>query len=346
MSFKEEKKFFTRVILTGQHKEMVYQVMNLFEIKEDKDLDIMEKNQKLTQITCKVLEGLQEDFEEYPPDLVLVQGDTSTAFAAALAAFYNKIPIGHIEAGLRTDTPFDPYPEEANRRLISQLSSIHFSPTERSKNNLKLSGITNNVYLTGNTVIDSLLIISNKVSEFSINGVDLKEKKLILATVHRRENWGENLNQIAIALKDIVNANQDTFLLFPMHRNPIIRKCLYEILGSHPRIKLSEPLDYDQLVSAIKKSTLVLTDSGGLQEEAPAFGKPVLVLRKTTERQEAIDSGTSKLVGTSQESVFAATNLLLNNDSAYSSMAKLANPFGDGKSRYRILKICCEFLGL
>jgi len=341
--FQRSSKLKLQVILTGQHREMVDQVMQLFSIKADCNLEIMQSQQSLEEITCRILQGLTKLFQEQKPDLVLVQGDTTTAFASALAAFYHRIPIGHIEAGLRTDDLFNPYPEEANRRLISQLSQLHFAPTPWSEENLRRSGVIGSIHLTGNTVIDALLNTSATQPDCNVPGLDWDAYRILLATVHRRENWGEPLQAIAQGFRQILDKFPDTALLLPLHRNPTVRESLKSILQDHPRIFLTEPLDYRELVAAIGKSYLLLTDSGGLQEEAPSLGKPVLVLRDTTERPEAVTAGTAKLVGTKTENIVAATSKLLSDPSAYKTMANAINPFGDGHASQRILQIVEKF---
>jgi len=334
----------TQVILTGQHREMVEQVMKLFDLKPDQNLEIMQAGQSLTDITCRSLRGLEAFFQASKPDLVLVQGDTTTAFAAALAAFYQKIPVGHVEAGLRTDELFNPYPEEANRRLISQITSLHFAPTTLAVENLQRSGVIGEIHQTGNTVIDALLSVAKQQPDCNVNGLNW-EYRVLLATVHRRENWGEPLYGIAQGFLQILEKFPDTALLLPLHRNPTVREPLQAVLGNHARVFLTEPLDYAQLVGAIGRSYLLLTDSGGLQEEAPSLGKPVLVLRETTERPEAIAAGTAKLVGTEPEQIFAAAAELLTNPKTYQDMATAINPFGDGRAAERILQIVDNYLG-
>ncbi|MCA1994698.1 MAG: UDP-N-acetylglucosamine 2-epimerase (non-hydrolyzing), partial [Coleofasciculus sp. S288] len=331
--------FDTHVVLTGQHREMVEQVMQLFELSADRDLEIMTLKQTLTDITCRSLQGLETVYKEIQPRLVLVQGDTTTAFAATLAAFYQQIPVGHVEAGLRTDDLFNPYPEEANRRLISQLSRLNFAPTALAVEHLRQSGIVGEIHLTGNTVIDALLAVATRQPECNVNGLDWENYRTILATVHRRENWGEPLRDIAKGFLQILDKFPDTALLVPLHRNPTVREPLQELLGNHPRVFLTEPLDYAELVGAIARCYLLLTDSGGLQEEAPSLGKPVLVLRETTERQEAIDAGTAKLVGTNPAQILSVASELLTDPEAYQTMATAVNPFGDGHAAERILEI-------
>ena len=341
--FQRSPLFNTFVILTGQHREMVEQVMQLFDLKADRDLEIMLPKQSLSDITCRSLRGLETLFQQIQPSLVLVQGDTTTAFAATLAAFYQKIPVGHVEAGLRTDDLFNPYPEEANRRLISQLSQLHFAPTQLAAENLQRSGVLGEIHQTGNTVIDALLSVAKRQPDCNVKGLDWDKYRVLLATVHRRENWGEPLEGIAQAFLQILE-NPDTALLLPLHRNPIVREPLQALLGGHPRIFLTDPLDYAQLVGAIGRSHLLLTDSGGLQEEAPSLGKPVLVLRKTTERPEAVAAGTAKLVGTDPKEIVAAATELLSNRDAYEKMATAINPFGDGCAAQRIFQIVENYL--
>jgi UDP-N-acetylglucosamine 2-epimerase (non-hydrolysing) len=337
-AFQAAPDFRTRVVLTGQHREMVSQVMELFGLSADHDLALMAPQQTLTHITCAALQGLKEEFASHRPDLVLVQVDTTTAFASALAAFYEQIPVGHVEAGLRTDNLFDPFPEEANRRLISQLAQLHFAPTEVSAANCRASGVIGEVLTTGNTVIDALLQMAEQAPAYEQPGLDWASQRVILATVHRRENWGDRLAEIGAGFLQLLERFPDTALLLPLHRNPTVREPLQALLGSHPRAFLTEPLDYDQLVAAMRGATLVLTDSGGLQEEAPALGKPVLVLRRTTERPEAVTAGTAKLIGTATTDIVAEASTLLSDPAAYEAMARAHNPFGDGQASGRIVE--------
>ncbi|MCP9790789.1 UDP-N-acetylglucosamine 2-epimerase (non-hydrolyzing) [Vulcanococcus limneticus Candia 3F8] len=334
----------TRVVLTGQHREMVAQVMELFGLTADRDLALMAPKQTLTHVTCAALQGLKQEFEQHRPDLVLVQGDTTTAFASALAAFYEQIPVGHVEAGLRTDNLLDPFPEEANRRLISQLALLHFAPTAVSARNLAASGVVGETIITGNTVIDALLLMAEKAPPFELPGLDFVRQRVILATVHRRENWGGRLLDIGRGFLALLERFPDTALLLPLHRNPTVREPLQALLGDHPRVFLTEPLDYDRLVAAMRGATLLLTDSGGLQEEAPALGKPVLVLRRTTERPEAVEAGTAKLIGTDADDILREVSLLLESPAAYEAMARAHNPFGDGQASGRILAASRTFL--
>ncbi|MEB3348394.1 MAG: UDP-N-acetylglucosamine 2-epimerase (non-hydrolyzing) [Cyanobacteriota bacterium] len=344
LAFQAEATLRTRVVLTGQHREMVSQVMELFGLTADRDLALMAPNQTLTHVTTATLAGLQQEFEAHPPAVVIVQGDTTTAFASALAAFYAQIPVGHVEAGLRTDNLLDPFPEEANRRLVSQITLLHFAPTEQAATNLRASGVVGTIAVTGNTVIDALLQRAERAAPLAIPGLDPEGQRLILATVHRRENWGERLQQIGRGFRAVLDRFPDTALLLPLHRNPTVREPLQELLGDHPRAFLTEPLDYDALVAAMRACTLLLTDSGGLQEEAPALGKPVLVLRRTTERPEAVQAGTARLIGTDAAAIEAETALLLNDPQAYQAMARAHNPFGDGKASGRIVALTQAFL--
>lgn len=337
--FRQVPEFDTQVVLTGQHREMVEQVMQLFDLTANHDLAIMQHQQTLTDITCRSLRGLETLFQEQQPDLVLVQGDTTTALAAAIAAFYHKIPVGHVEAGLRTDDIYNPYPEEANRRLISQVTHIHFAPTTVAVEHLQRSGVLGQIHHTGNTVIDALLSVAQRQPLCPIPGLNWGNYRTMLATVHRRENWGEPLADIAQGFLQILEKFPDTALLLPLHRNPTVREPLQAMLGDHPRAFLTEPLDYAELVGAIQRCYLLLTDSGGLQEEAPSLGKPVLVLRETTERPEAIAAGTAKLIGTSPDSIVQAASELLSNPAAYESMATAINPFGDGHAADRIVDV-------
>jgi UDP-N-acetylglucosamine 2-epimerase (non-hydrolysing) len=343
-AFQQAADFRTRVVLTGQHREMVSQVMDLFGITADCDLALMAPKQTLTHVTCGALVGLEREFADHRPELVLVQGDTSTAFASALAAFYAQIPVGHVEAGLRTDNLFDPFPEEANRRLISQLALLHFAPTPVAAANCRASGVIGEVLTTGNTVIDALLLMAEQAPAYALPGLDWQRQRVILATVHRRENWGERLSAIGNGFLELLERFPDLALLLPLHRNPTVREPLQAMLGSHPRAFLTEPLDYDQLVAAMRGATLVLTDSGGLQEEAPALGKPVLVLRRTTERPEAVSAGTAKLIGTATADIVAEASKLLTDPAAYEAMARAHNPFGDGQASGRIVAACRRFL--
>lgn len=342
--FRQCADFETHVVFTGQHRDMVRQVMGWFGLEAEWDLDIMQPDQTLTQVTTRSLQGLEKIFRKLRPRLVLVQGDTSTAFAAALAAYYQQIPVGHVEAGLRTDNLYSPFPEEANRRLISQLATLHFAPTQRAVESLHSSGVTGHIYLTGNTVIDALLSVLAQHPTCDIPGLDWTRYRVLLATVHRRENWGKPLGAIAESFLTLLETFPDTALLLPLHPNPTVRETLHARLNGHPRAFLTEPLDYPALIGAIQRCALLLTDSGGLQEEAPTLGKPVLVLRETTERPEAIAAGAARLVGTDPQRIVAAASELLGCQDAYDAMANAVNPFGDGKTSSRILEIVSNFL--
>ena len=334
----------TNLILTGQHREMVDRVMELFDLEADHDLGIMKPQQTLTNITCDSLQGLETIFAKIQPQLIFVQGDTTTAFSAALAAFYQQIPVGHVEAGLRTDNLYNPYPEEANRRLISQIAQFHFAPTKLAVQNLQKSGVTGEIHHTGNTVIDTLLTVADREPECKVPNLDWQKYRVLLATVHRRENWGKPLEDILRGFKAILDRFPDTALLLPLHRNPTVREPIKLALGDHPRVFLTEPLDYGELVGAIARCHLLLTDSGGLQEEAPSLGKPVLVLRETTERPEAVEAGTAKLIGTNPQTIFNSAAELLENETIYQQMATAINPFGDGKASERIVRIAQDYL--
>lgn len=346
LGLRQSDRFHSEVVLTGQHREMVDQVMNLFDIQADRDLDIMQPGQSLTDITERSLRGLETYLQEAQPDLLLVQGDTTTAFAATLAAFYQRIPVGHVEAGLRTHNLLDPYPEEANRRLISQLASLHFAPTEAAVANLQRGDVVGQIIHTGNTVIDALLWVANQSPPDPVPELDWQQYRVLLVTVHRRENWGEPIRSIATALLQILDRHRDTALVLPLHRNPVVREPLQQILGEHQRVFLTEPLDYHQWVGAMQRCTLILSDSGGIQEEAPALGKPVLVLRKTTERPEAIASGTARLVGTQAAEICPVVDQLLQDPKLYHQMAQAQNPFGDGYATQRILSAIDQWFHL
>ncbi|NPV91560.1 MAG: UDP-N-acetylglucosamine 2-epimerase (non-hydrolyzing) [Firmicutes bacterium] len=343
---KYPEEFETRVAVTAQHRQMLDQVLELFKITPDFDLNIMRDRQTLFDITSRALLGLGEVFESERPDLVLVHGDTTTTFAASLAAFYLQIPVGHVEAGLRTHDKYSPFPEEMNRHLTGVLTDMHFAPTETSKNNLLREGVSReHIFVTGNTVIDALQATVNPsyCLDWSMLGgqVDLANERLLLVTTHRRENWGEPLREVYLAFNDLLETFPDVRIVFPVHKNPRVREVVERVLGEgspyRQRVSLIEPLDYEPFANLMGVSTLVLTDSGGLQEEAPSLGKPVLVLRDTTERPEALEAGTVKLVGTSRQVVFETARELLANPRAYEEMARATNPYGDGRAARRII---------
>lgn len=324
------------VTVTAQHREMLDQVLSIFKITPDYDLDIMKQQQTLAQITTRVLEGLDELMKETKPDMVLVHGDTSTTFAASLAAFYNQIAIGHVEAGLRTWNKYSPYPEEMNRQLTGVMADLHFSPTEQSKQNLlNENKPEDRIVVTGNTAIDALKTTVD--DSYSSPLLDtLNGKRLVLMTAHRRENLGNNMQQMFRAIKRLVEAHDDIHVIYPVHLNPVVRQTANEILGNDNRIDLIDPLDVIDFHNFAARSHLILTDSGGVQEEAPSLGVPVLVLRDTTERPEGIAAGTLKLAGTDEDTIFNMANELLTDKSAYDQMAKASNPYGDGEASGRI----------
>lgn len=332
----------TALVVTAQHREMLDQVLDLFGLVPDHDLDLMKAGQTLTDITTRVLTHLGPVLDERKPALVLVHGDTTTTFAASLAAFYRQIAVGHVEAGLRTPDRYNPYPEEMNRRLTTQLTSLHFAPTATAEANLRAENVAAEaIYRTGNTVIDALLMTAKKLPQ----GPETAGRQ-ILVTAHRRENWGEPMANICRAILRLAEANPDVRVLFPIHRNPVVRETANGILGGHPRVTMIEPLDYAPFVAAMRDSYLILTDSGGVQEEAPSLGKPVLVMRTTTERPEAIDAGTVELVGVDEETIVRTAQRLLDDQAAYDRMAKAVNPYGDGQACARIVAATRHFLGL
>ena len=339
----------SKVCVTAQHREMLDQVLELFNIKPDFDLNIMETKHTLTGITNKVLEGLEEVFKEEKPDMILVHGDTTTTFAGSLAAFYQQIKIGHVEAGLRTFNKYFPFPEEMNRKLTGSLADLHFAPTKGSKENLLREGIKeNDIYITGNTVIDAMkhTVEKNYIFENDeLNNIDFS-KKVIMITAHRRENWGEGIQNICIALNKIVEENSDVELIYLVHLNPVVKDVVFERLGGKDRIHLLSPLDTKETHNLMNKSFMVMTDSGGLQEEAPHLGKPVLVLRDVTERPEAVEAGTVKLVGTDIEQIVDEANELLRNPEAYFKMSKSINPYGDGIASQRIADAIFKYFDL
>lgn len=336
--------------ITAQHRQMLDQVLKLFKIHPHYDLNLMQNGQTLTDITSKVLQGLNEILEIEKPDLLLVHGDTSTTFASSLAAFYHQVPIGHVEAGLRTYNKYSPYPEEMNRKLTGCLTDIHFAPTRTAKEALLKEGIKpESIVVTGNTVIDALYHIVKEDFDFesaSLNTIDYRNRKVILVTSHRRENLGEPMRSIFTAIKEIVMTNEDIEVVFPVHLNPKVHELAREVLGGFPRVHLIDPLDYELFTNLMNKCYLVLTDSGGIQEEAPALGKPVLVLRETTERPEAIQAGTVKLVGTNKDIIVNETNLLLRDFKEYRKMANAVNPYGDGRASNRILQAVLKYFSL
>ena len=357
-AFQEQNKFFdTKICVTGQHREMLDQVLGLFEIKTDFDLDVMRPNQDLYDVTVKILQGMKEVFSRYRPDIVFVHGDTTTTFTVSLAAFYEKIDVAHIEAGLRTNNIYSPWPEEANRKLTSQLTTYHFAPTQQSQNNLLRENIASEkIIVTGNTVIDALLFMQNKLEtnkDFRAQvkksivdkGFDPEASEFILVTGHRRENFGQGIINICSALKTIAIERPHLNIVYPVHLNPNVFRPVNDLLGQIKNVFLIEPLQYEEFIYLMSLAKLIITDSGGVQEEAPSLGKPVLVMRDTTERPEAVEAGTVKLVGTSLVGIVNANSDLLDNQSVYDKMAKAHNPYGDGKACDRIIhfmKKCYE----
>ena len=325
--------------VTAQHREMLDSVLNIFGLRPDYDLNIMEPRQTLSTITAKCLNGMDGVLEEAKPDLVLVHGDTSTTFAGALSAFYHKVPVGHVEAGLRTYDKWSPYPEEINRKLVGAIADLHFCPTAANRDNLARENIVTGVFLTGNTVIDALH--TTVVKEFSfaeniLNDLDYVNQKVILVTCHRRENYGQPMANIMTALRRVADAFPETELVYPVHLSPVVQEAARKYLDNHPRIHLIAPLDVREMHNLMARCHLVMTDSGGLQEEAPALGKPVLVLRKETERPEAVAAGTVRLAGVEEEPIFQMASQLLSNQNEYDKMAHAANPYGDGRACSRI----------
>ena len=341
--------FESSIVVTGQHREMLDQVLDMFKIKPDYDLMIMEHEQSLSQTLSRCLSGLEEVMARERPDITLVQGDTTTTFASSLAAFYQHVPLGHIEAGLRTHKKYYPFPEEMNRRLTSAVADIHFAPTKESVENLVSEGINRQtIYLTGNTVIDALLTVSKKNFNLKDAGIPARDrdKKLILVTVHRRENFGMPLRNICEAVKKVALKHREiATVILPVHRNPMVSDTVNEILGSAHNVLLIEPLNYEPFIHLMKHSHLILTDSGGVQEEAPTFGRPVLVLREETERPEAVLAGTVKIIGTETENIVSEVEKLLTDKVEYDKMASAVNPYGDGKASERIIGALLHYFG-
>ena len=329
------------VCLTAQHREMLDSVMEAFHISADYDLNIMEKSQTLYTITTKALNGLKSVIEEAKPDIILVHGDTTTSFVVALAAFYSQVKVGHVEAGLRTYDKYSPFPEEMNRRLTGQIADLHFAPTAQNAKNLEHEGIKNGVFITGNTVIDAMKYTVNAENKFTsaeLNNIDFAGKRVITMTCHRRENYGEPMENIMRAVGRIAKDYKDTIVVYPVHLSPTVRECAKRNLGSIENVHLIEPLDTVDMHNLMSKSYMVMTDSGGLQEEAPALGKPVLVLRKETERPEAVCAGTVKLAGVEEEKIYSMAAQLLDDAAEYGKMARAVNPYGDGNASERICR--------
>ena len=331
----------TRTLVTAQHREMLDQVLHLFRITPDYDLNIMAAGQTLFDITSRAMLGINEVFQKERPDLVLVHGDTTTTFAGALAAYYHQIPVGHVEAGLRTHDIYSPFPEEMNRRLTGGIATLHFAPTATAHANLRAEGIPEGrIFITGNTVIDALhhTVRPDYVLPAELGSVDFAEHRVLLVTTHRRENLGEPMRHVYRAIRDIIEELDDVEVIFPVHRNPKVREIVQEELGGLERVHLIDPLDYEPFANLMARVDIVLTDSGGIQEEAPALGKPVLVLRDTTERPEAVTAGTVRLIGTDERRVYEETMRLLTEPTAYTHMAEAVNPYGDGEAARRIIE--------
>ena len=329
------------VCVTAQHREMLDQVLDIFDIKPDYDLNIMQPRQTLATITEKSLHGLDEVLEKAQPDIVLVHGDTSTTFAGALAAFYHKVPVGHVEAGLRTYDKYSPFPEEMNRKLTGQIATLHFAPTPRNRDNLAKEGITDGVFVMGNTVVDAIHMTVKPDFEFrdeQLKTLDFENNRVVLVTAHRRENYGEPMRNIMHAILRVVESHPDVEVVYPVHLSPVVRECVFPILGGHDRIHLIDPVDVEEMHNLIARCYMVMTDSGGLQEEAPALGKPVLVMRRETERPEAIAAGTAKLAGVDPDEIVRLASELLDDPAAYAGMAKAVNPYGDGHASERIVQ--------
>ena len=337
------------VCVTAQHRQMLDQVLEIFDIKPDYDLNIMKDRQTLVGITARAIEGLDGVMKEAKPDIVLVHGDTSTTFCGSLAAFYNQIKIGHVEAGLRTYDKYSPFPEEMNRKLTGAMTDMHFSPTIRNKENLLRENVKEeDIYITGNTVIDALNTTVKDNYEFKdevLKDMPWDTKKVVVMTAHRRENLGEPLKNICTAVRELVEKYEEIEVVYPVHMNPAVREVAYEILGGHDRIKLIEPVSAEELHNAMKRGYMVMTDSGGLQEEAPSLGKPVLVLRNETERPEAVEAGTVKIAGVDKDVIFKMAEELITNKEEYDKMARAINPYGDGHASERIVDAIIERLG-
>ena len=335
----EREEFESLCCLTGQHRQMLDSVMEIFDLQGDFDLNIMQKQQTLSSITTRALLGMEQVLQEAQPDLILVHGDTSTTFAGALAAFYQKIPVGHVEAGLRTYDPYSPFPEEMNRTLVSDIAALHFAPTAANAENLAKESVRGEVFITGNTVIDAMKTTVQQdftFGESTLDALDFKGKRIITLTCHRRENYGKPMEDIFRAVRALVERYEDIEVVYPVHLSPAVRDCAQKFLGDVERIHLIEPLNVEQMHNLMARCFFVMTDSGGLQEEAPALGKPVLVLRRETERPEAIAAGTVKLAGVEYEDILRLASELLDCEEAYAAMARAVNPYGDGNACSRI----------
>ena len=336
------------VCLTGQHREMLDSVMDIFHLKGDYDLNLMEKRQTLSTITTKALLGMEQVLEEAKPDLVLVHGDTSTTFAGALAAFYHQVKVGHVEAGLRTWDKYSPFPEEMNRTLVGDIADLHFSPTRANAENLRREAVMGEIFITGNTAIDAMQYTVRRDYTFTtelLNHLDFAHRRVIAVTCHRRENYGKPMQDIMHAILEVVERHPDVEVVYPVHLSPVVRECAFPILGGHDRIHLIDPIDVEEMHNLIARCAFVMTDSGGLQEEAPALGKPVLVMRRETERPEAVAAGTAKLAGVEKDVIVSMANELLDSPEAYAKMAKAVNPYGDGHACARITQAIEWYFG-
>lgn len=340
-ALRESDRYQPYVLVTAQHREMLDQVLHHFAIVPDMDLNLMEAGQSLDRLTSRTISGVSDVLREIQPDVLLVQGDTTTTFAAALAAFYQDVPMVHVEAGLRSGEKRSPFPEEMNRVLTSRMASLHLPPTSTSARNLLDEGVDpETICVTGNTVIDALqqtIAMGRAWGDPALEILSMAERRTILVTAHRRESWGNPLHEVCLAIRDVLNAFADVQVIFPMHRNPIVRDSVVPVLAEHPRAHLVEPADYRDFAQLMAAAYVILTDSGGVQEEGPSLGKPVLVLRESTERPEALEAGTAKLVGTCRPRIFAEVSELLDNQTAYAGMAEAVNPYGDGKAAIRSL---------
>ena len=335
--------------LTGQHREMLDSVMEIFNLRGDFDLNIMEQRQTLSTITTKTLLGMEQVMEQCRPDMILVHGDTSTTFAGALAAFYHQVPVGHVEAGLRTYDKYSPFPEEMNRTLVGDIADLHFSPTKANAENLRREGIRGEIFVTGNTAIDAMDYTVKEGRRFQtalLNDLDFEHHRIITVTCHRRENYGRPMEEILSAIAEVVRTHEDVEVVYPVHLSPVVRECAQRYLGGKDRIHLIDPVDVEEMHNLLARCYMVMTDSGGLQEEAPALGKPVLVMRRETERPEAIAAGTAKLAGVTYDGVLAEANRLLDDPAAYQAMAKAVNPYGDGHACERIAQAIRWHFGL
>ncbi len=347
LQIKKHKEFQCVVCLTGQHREMLDQVMKIFGIEADYDLDLMKKNQTLVDITTSVMTNLEPILQYEKPDIVLVHGDTTTSYTAAMTAFYQHIPVGHVEAGLRTGNIHLPFPEEMNRIITDKISDYHFAPTYLNERNLMCEGIDSNVYVTGNTIIDSFgyTVRSDYVfHDEQISKIDFNNKRVILVTAHRRENWGQPLINICKAIESLASRYEDVVFVYPVHLNPIVKDTVYGILKNIDNVTLTEPVDVMDMHNMLARCYMVMTDSGGIQEEAPHFGKPVLVLRTETERPEAVEAGTVRVVGIKEQRIIEEAEKLIVNTGEYNKMARAVNPYGDGHASERIVEVLREFM--